>query len=80
MARISSPESWPRTDTTIDAVGSFLSRENSARSGRTRWTRVDLIRASDEMVRANSPSRARTLLMFWTKLVAPSEFCWSKIS
>ena len=36
--------------------------------------------ASDEMVRASSPSSARTLLMFWTKLVAPSVFCWSKIS
>ena len=29
---------------TIEAVGSFLSRLNSARSGSTRWTRADLMR------------------------------------
>ena len=43
-------------------------------------TRAPVIRVSEPMVRASSPSRARTLFMFWTKLVAPRVDCWSKIS
>ena len=40
MARICCGSSEPRTRTTIEADGSGVSRENSGRSGSTRWTRA----------------------------------------
>ena len=42
MARICCGSSAPRTRTTIEADGSGVSRENSGRSGSTRWTRGGL--------------------------------------
>ena len=60
IARISPAESTPRTSSTIAAVGSFASRLKRSRSGRTRCTRAAFTRASEEIVRASSPSSALT--------------------
>ncbi len=80
MARTCDGSSEPRTLSTIEADGSILSRENSGRSGITRCTRAAWTRSSARMVRASSPSSARRLLMFCTKLVVPSASDLSKIS
>ena len=45
MARICCGSSEPRTRTTIEAEGSGVSRENSGRSGSTRWTRATWMRS-----------------------------------
>ena len=57
----------------------FVARE-SGRSGSTRCTRAATTRSRPRMVRASSPSSARRLLMFCTKLVVPSASDLSKIS
>ena len=59
IARTCCGSSAPRTRSTIEADGSGVSRENSGRSGSTRWTRAAWIRSIARMVRANSPSSAR---------------------
>ena len=59
MALICCGSSAPRTRTTIEADGSGVSRENSGRSGSTRWTRAAWMRSMARMVRASSPSSAR---------------------
>ena len=80
LARTCWASSVPRTLSTIEAEGSTLSRANSGRSGSTRWTRAACTRSMLRMVRASSPSSARSLLMFWMKLVEPSASDLSKIS
>jgi arylsulfatase A-like enzyme len=69
-----------RSLSTTEALGSSRSRLNTSRRGMERCTRAPETGPSDPMVRASSPSRARTRLRFWTKLVAPSALDWSKTS
>ena len=80
LARTCCGSSVPCTLSTIEADGSTLSRENSGRSGSTRCTRAATTLSMPRMVRASSPSSARRLLIFWTKLVVPSASDLSKIS
>ena len=80
MARTCEGSSVPFTFSTMEAEACVASRENSGRSGSTRCTRAASTRSRLRMVRASSPSSARSLLMFWMKEVAPSASDLSKIS
>ena len=50
-----------------EARGDGASREKGSRSGKTRWTRAEEIPSSVWIERANSPSIARTRLIFCRK-------------
>ena len=58
---------------TTEAEGGWRARRNEPSSGSTTWTRAARMPAMDWMVRASSPSMARTRVTSCMKEVRPSE-------
>ena len=70
----------PSVRITTLAEGFCVSRRKEPASGRTMWTRAARTSFSVWMVRAISPSRARTRVTSCMKEVRPIEPIWSKSS